>query len=169
MIAEFDWVLKEQPGVLLKAWVVGGTTALPGQNHLAKEAQQLYIPPGGQESSSMLEPTATWSHLEIGIDVDGLKGVDLPRAVPGWQCRSVPGSSRVTSAEGFAMLSLPLLCIDRWQSFLLKLSNTLGNWTPRVSSTTDSLTMEMLHRRAMSSLQSYCFWHHGRGDLRSST
>lgn len=40
-----------------------------------------------------------------------------------------------------------------------KLSNTLGNWTPGVSSISDRLTMETLHRRTLSSLQSYCFWH----------
>lgn len=40
---------------------------------------------------------------------------------------------------------------------MLKLSNILGNWTPGVSSTTDRLTVETLHR-TLSSLQSYCFW-----------
>lgn len=39
---------------------------------------------------------------------------------------------------------------------MLKLSNTLENWTPGVSSTTDRLTMGTLHR-TLSSLQSCCF------------
>lgn len=85
-VSTFDyrvWVWEEQPCVLLKAWVVGGTTALMGQSRLAKAAQQLYIPPDGQEGSSVLEPTAMWSHLEIGISMDGLEEWTCTGQFPG--------------------------------------------------------------------------------------
>lgn len=113
----------------------------------------MYISAAGHAGSRGLESAPVPSHLEIGIDLDELKGCTCTRKFQGG--RAEVGSLLCHAA--FAMLTPALLCIDRWQSFLLKLSNTLENWTPGVSSTTDSLTMETLNR-TLSSLQSYCFW-----------